>query len=380
MNHFLKKKSRKKGENAFFMYLSVRFIFLFSLNSFLVFWYYADMNFSQKVIGHEEMKRVFSAMISSQKTPHAILLTGPQDIGKFRLAISFAAQINEKSPETVRQIEKNICADVITIGDLWQKDRLESWEKIAKTSNYNQQHRTGKNGAPKRTNTIGVEDIHAFLDPLSRQGVSPFKLGIIRDANRMTTEAANALLKTLEEPTARTIFILTAPHVKSLPETIVSRCQVFSLFLHKNSILLPLFDAKNIDEKRKKQMLMIAQGRSEIVRKFLEDAEFFEEERQQFQSISKLFFTPNEGEKMKIANNFSAPERSDDFLLFLENFTRFLRSILVEKARKKPLEIAQKISYEQILSLFQKLDFVRFGLRANANKRLLLEDFFLAIP
>lgn len=52
---------------------------------------------------------------------------------------------------------------------------------------------------------------------------------VVKNAHRLTTEAANAFLKTLEEPTAHTILILTAPNQDSLLPTIVSRCQVENL-------------------------------------------------------------------------------------------------------------------------------------------------------
>lgn len=338
------------------------------------------MNSLHDVIGHDALQKKLNAFKNQEKVPHALLFVGPKDIGKYRLARHFAQVLNEENSEIVRQIEKNICSDVVTMGDLWQKDKLESWEKIAKTSNFNQVHRTGKNGVPKRTNTIGVEDIHMFLPPLAQSGVAEYKIGIIRDADRMTTEAANALLKTLEEPTKRTLFILTAHHAKSLPETIISRCQVFPLFLHSEKKLLSLFAEKDISESEKKEMLMIAQGRSEVLIRFLEDSSFFEQERRQFQGISQIFFTGDELYKMKMAEDYSKPEKAEDLLVFLENFLRFLRSLLVEKTHGKTLDIAQRISYVDLLNLFAKLDFVKMGLRANANKRMLLEDFFLSIP
>jgi len=78
--------------------------------------------------------------------------------------------------------------------------------------------------------TISIDQIRNLQHQLSlRPYAAKFKTGIILEAQRMTVEAQNALLKTLEEPPAHSILILTAPSAKSLLPTIVSRCQVVRL-------------------------------------------------------------------------------------------------------------------------------------------------------
>ncbi len=75
--------------------------------------------------------------------------------------------------------------------------------------------------------TISIDQIRDLQHQLSlRPHSAKYKTGIILEAQRMTVEAQNALLKTLEEPPARSILILTAPSTKSLLPTIVSRCQI----------------------------------------------------------------------------------------------------------------------------------------------------------
>lgn len=78
--------------------------------------------------------------------------------------------------------------------------------------------------------TISIDQVRNLQHQLSlRPYASEFKTGIILEAQRMTIEAQNALLKTLEEPPAHSVLILTAPSVKNLLPTIVSRCQVVRL-------------------------------------------------------------------------------------------------------------------------------------------------------
>lgn len=340
------------------------------------------MSWHKKIIGHTANRKYLESLSESQKMPYSFLFVGPKEIGKFRIAKSFVQMLNSNDQEVVREIEKNICSDVMVMGDLWQKDKLESWDRISKTSNFDQRHRSGKGEGetPRRKDIIGVRDIQKFLDPLYRQGKARWKAGVIRDAHRMNMESSNALLKTLEEPPENTLFVLTATHKKSLPETVVSRCQVISFSLHTQDILKEYLETEEIPQEKQEDLLMISQGRSEHLFRLLDDSDFFESEKRQFQEISRLFFLDDPLQKMKKAELLSAPEKQDELSVFFGNFTRFLRSILVEKTSGKPFDISQKIDFLEIAQLFESLSNVKKGLRANANRRLLLEKFFFSIP
>jgi len=77
---------------------------------------------------------------------------------------------------------------------------------------------------------ITIDQIRNLQHQLSlRPYAAKFKTGIILEAQRMTAEAQNALLKTLEEPPAHSVLILTAPSTKNLLPTITSRCQTIRL-------------------------------------------------------------------------------------------------------------------------------------------------------
>ncbi len=94
--------------------------------------------------------------------------------------------------------------------------------------------------------TLGISDIDVYeIDAASNRGIddirdlrdavrtlpfeSKYKLYIIDEVHMLTKEAFNALLKTLEEPPAHVIFILATTEIEKVPETIVSRCQVYTL-------------------------------------------------------------------------------------------------------------------------------------------------------
>ncbi|HSW47770.1 MAG TPA: hypothetical protein VLG67_01705 [Candidatus Saccharimonadales bacterium] len=94
-----------------------------------------------------------------------------------------------------------------------------------------------KNASGKNISSIGIDDIkdihkNIFLKPI----ISTFKAVILDDAQLLTHQAQNALLKVLEEPPAHTIIILSVDTTESLLPTILSRCQVIELATEKISL------------------------------------------------------------------------------------------------------------------------------------------------
>jgi len=87
----------------------------------------------------------------------------------------------------------------------------------------------------------GIDDIREIREAVSTLPFeSPYKVYIIDEAHMLTKEAFNALLKTLEEPPKHIVFILATTEIEKLPETIVSRCQVFSFKKPSQKILKEL--------------------------------------------------------------------------------------------------------------------------------------------
>lgn len=146
------------------------------------------------LIGHERVLSFFAQAKASEQLAHAYLFIGPDGVGKTTVIETLIREwIGPKGFEH---------PDVLVLR------RLED-EKTGKT-------KTG----------ISVEQIREArawmsLSPL----VAPRKIVFIEDAARLTTEASNALLKTLEEPPATSMLILRAQDPREVPATIASRCQ-----------------------------------------------------------------------------------------------------------------------------------------------------------
>ncbi len=150
----------------------------------------------------------FSRLAAKNRLAHAYLLVGPQDSGKTQTALSLAQLVNCES-ETVKP-----CGE------------CGPCRKIA-SGNHPDVHVIGNN----EMDSIKIDEIR-FL--LSRAHLMAYeaktKVFIIRNIELMTMEAANALLKTLEEPAANTLMVLTTSVPEANLDTIKSRCHIVKFF------------------------------------------------------------------------------------------------------------------------------------------------------
>ncbi len=149
---------------------------------------------------------ILRSAVRSGRIANAYLLKGPSGAPKEALALRFAQALLCDSGEPVSTGEAcGKCWSCRAVSNHGHPDLVE----IAKEGN-----------------TIKIKASHEMLkEALARPYHSARKVFIVKDAEDMTIEASNALLKVLEEPPAYVTFVLTATNVRSIPDTIVSRCQ-----------------------------------------------------------------------------------------------------------------------------------------------------------
>ena len=156
---------------------------------------YRPQKFNE-VVGQDHVIDVLREALKTGGTAHAYLFAGSRGTGKTSVARIFAREIGTSQ------------------NDLYEIDAASN---------------------------RGIDDIRAIRDAVNAQPFeSTYKVYIIDEVHMLTKEAFNALLKTLEEPPKHAIFILATTELDKLPETIISRCQVFNFKKPTQKILKEL--------------------------------------------------------------------------------------------------------------------------------------------
>lgn len=159
-----------------------------------------------EVIGQQSCVTILQNAIRLHRLTHAYLFAGPKGTGKTTLARLFAKAINCEHPidgvEPCNQCAA--CKEIMTGSSL---DVIEI------------------DGASHR----GIDDIRQITDSVGYSPSNKYKVYIIDEVHMLTKEAFNALLKTLEEPPPKAKFLFATTEAHKIPQTILSRCQRFSL-------------------------------------------------------------------------------------------------------------------------------------------------------
>jgi len=166
---------------------------------------YRPQRFSE-FIGQEHIVQTLTNAISNGLVSHAYLFSGPKGSGKTTIARLFAKAVNCQNRKKGEFEPCNKCTSCLEIMEGRSMDLME----IDAAS-----HR-------------GIDEVRELKDGIRFVPTkSKYKVYIIDESHQITKEAANALLKTLEEPPSHAIFVLATTEIHKMIPTIISRCQRF---------------------------------------------------------------------------------------------------------------------------------------------------------
>ena len=203
--------------------------------------------FFPALYGNETVKKRLGAAILSNRQNHALLISGPSGSGKNTLAMEICAALNcEAKSNSATSLPCKLCNSCRRIYD----------------GNYTDIKRLRRD--PSKA-TIGVEELRLFREDMFLSSTeSEHKIYIIEEADRMTPNAQNALLKVLEEPPNAVMILLLCEESDKILTTIKSRAQLISMQRFSPQQIADYVTERNIsslDKKRLAEDLMMADGR-----------------------------------------------------------------------------------------------------------------------
>lgn len=326
------------------------------------------MNGFQDVVGHKDIIQYMQTAVQQNKISHAYILNGQRGSGKKLLAGLFAMALQCESGQSGPCGKCRSCIqarggnqpDIITI-----------------------QH--------EKPTSISVEDIRGQLngDIMIKPYSSPYKIYIIPEADLMTVQAQNALLKTLEEPPKYAVIFLLTENADSLLATIRSRCVMLKLRNIKDKLVKKyLMEQLQVPDYQADLCAAFAQGnigRAAMLAK----SEHFNEIMEDAIQLMKYIH------EMDLQEIVSAIKQINKYKLevtdYLDIMTIWYRDILVYKATKDVdslvmsdqlkfiKEKAARSSYEGIEAILKAIETAKERLRANVNFDLVMELMLLTI-
>mgnify|MGYP003218037379 CR=1 FL=1 len=302
------------------------------------------------IIGHDDIIRHLKNAIETGKVSHSYIFTGEPGSGKKLLAGTFAAALQCESGESEPCMTCDSCKKVI-----------------------------GKNHPDiitvthEKPGSISIDEVRdqVVRDVDIKPYCSPYKIYIIPDAEMMTVQAQNAILKTIEEPPEYAVIMLLTSNIDSLLPTIRSRCV--------------RLDLKVVDDSLVKEYLMehlqVPDYQAEI------DASYAQG------SIGKAKEAATSQEFADMTANALKTLTADKNNIndYLDIFQFWFRDVLMFKATREIdnlvfkqeinfiREQASERSYENIEKILEALEKTKVRLRANVNLELALELLFLTI-
>ncbi len=298
--------------------------------------------------------------VTPQSLPCAYLILGPPHTGKTTLALDFACLMNCEGKERPCGSCHSCCR--ITSGkhpDVVVIKALEGKEEVG-------------------IDQIRGMEREAFIPPF--EGIA--KTFIIQE--RLSLEAANSLLKTLEEPPPKVLFILTSSHREALPLTILSRCSQVELCPLPFSVVQEELEDRGVPEDRARLLAHLSGGRIGWAMSALRDEGVVSRREEVLKDLVRRveLSTGQRLRDLNIPRNLDEllnlwEELWRDVLLFQARVPDFIRSLDMMPEIK---HAASKLKLSQVVHFLLLLSKARENLKKNANPRISLELLLINMP
>ena len=280
--------------------------------------------------------------LASGNLAHAYLLAGPNSVGKYTVAKKMAG---------ILQCDKDFCHECPSCLQVSKGGHMDTIE------------------LKDDGGSIKIGEVRKIVERLSMTGQSNYKILLIQSLERMTREAANSFLKTLEEPSPRTVFIMTTNSMRDLLPTIVSRVRILKFASMSSAYLKDKLKTlyPDGDEETMEKVSLFSMGKTGKAVHLMENPASLASYVETYHKVQNFLHGKSVVSRFSYVGDLLEEDGNVD--VFFSILTGVLRSKV----------LSGDLQTDKYLKTLSKIEEAGILLKKNVNSRLLLENLMLAI-
>ena len=339
------------------------------------------------LIGNSNVKESLRRLLSGGRLPGSLLFTGEQGVGKKLFALELAKILNCRNRQGLEACDD--CSSCKRIS-------RSTFPPFSKDDDNKERMIWGEHADVAMVRPFKqIIRVKPIRELEAEANFRPFegaaRVFIVEDADYMNDQAANALLKTLEEPTATTHLILTTSNPSALLPTIRSRCQTIRFApIAADEIQKFLIEMKGIDPADAELLAQTSLG--SLGRALSGDVETYRERRDAMLAVLKaLTLTGDRAQLLRSAEGLGAARDRDEYEKLLDVFETLIRDAwalalgrpansIVNIDLLRPLQqIAAEMRSNQAASWLTQIEELRAALEVNINRKITSDALLMAM-
>ena len=319
-----------------------------------------------RTVGHQRVLNFLQRAMNQQALAHAILFAGPESVGKRTLALDLTAAL--------------LCNDQ-QADPCWECVQCKGIARLQHPDLHLVELEEGRR-------SIRMEQVAALQQAVAlRPYQATQRVSVILDAHLLQPEASQRLLKTLEEPPALNTLILTATSTHLVPQTLLSRCQVWRLTALPQRLVQSELSRRGVPQHDAAFLAAASLGRMG----WAIDASTHPELREQEELIVQLLLNTLRADRvarLEIVDRLL--DDASDLERLFDLWSEWWRAYLLTQAgvpggadagsHALVKDIELSISPQETVDVIKRIDEAREWVRANVNARLALESLALHLP
>ena len=358
------------------------------------------------VVGQQAVKSRLVKTVNDHRVSHAQLFMGPQGSGKLALAIAYAQFINCTNKQNNDSC--GVCPSCIKYAKLVHPDLhfiyptaktksfdkpisknfLKEWRELVISTNgyFTLPAWSEKISIEKKQAIINVRDCNDIINTLSYKSYeAEYKVMIIWMVEKLYHAAAPKILKILEEPPDKTLFILVSEDPEQIINTILSRTQLVKIPAHMAEDISTTLVAQGYDHAAVNDVVRLANGNFIEARKLLEKTGENSENVDWFTGWMRICYSGKVQQMLDYGSEFSRKARDNQKNLLIYSLRLIRESVMVNIGQDKLVRLTQKesgfvqkfhpyINQKNIQLFTNELNESIFHIERNANSGILFFD------